>query len=331
MIARLFATLRGLLHRRRIEGEIPEELRDHLEREIEAHRSRGVLAEEARRLALRDLGGMTQTIESTRAVRATWLDTMWRDVIYGARVLRRSPIFTTVAVLSLALGIGANAAIFQLVDAVRLRSLPVPNAHELVDVRPSGAQAFGTYEDVNSKATYPLWEQIRMHQTAFAGMFAWGDIRLLIGRGAAARRADGLWVSGDFFRVLGVTSLRGRLIEASDDYRGCAGGTAVISYRAVSRRSEIGIRLSLGATRAQIVLLVLRDSLLLLAVGLTIGLPLTRVALHGAEALLFGLSSADVPMLAASATLLTGAATFAGLIPAWRAARLSPEIAIRCE
>jgi ABC-type antimicrobial peptide transport system permease subunit len=125
--------------------------------------------------------------------------------------------------------------------------------------------------------------------------------------------------------------LRGRLIEASDDYRGCAGRTAVISYRAVSRRSEIGIRLSLGATRAQIVLLVLRDSLLLLAVGLTIGLPLTRVALHGAEALLFGLSSADVPMLAASATLLTGAATFAGLIPAWRAARLSPEIAIRCE
>lgn len=76
MIARLFATLRGLLHRRRIEGEILEELRDHLEREIEAHRSRGVLAEEARRLALRDLGGMTQTIESTRAVRATWLDTM---------------------------------------------------------------------------------------------------------------------------------------------------------------------------------------------------------------------------------------------------------------
>jgi predicted permease len=105
----------------------------------------------------------------------------------------------------------------------------------------------------------------------------------------------------------------------------------IIAYRAVSRRSEIGIRLSLGATRAQIVLLVLRDSLLLLAVGLTIGLPLTRVALHGAEALLFGLSSADVPMLAASATLLTGAATFAGLIPAWRAARLSPEIAIRCE
>jgi predicted permease len=247
MIARLFATLRGLLGRRRIEGEIAEELRDHLEREIEAYRSRGVSYEEARRLALRDLGGLMQTIESTRAVRATWLDTVWRDVGYGARVLRRSPIFTTIAVLSLALGIGANAAIFQLVDAVRLRNLPVPNAHDLVDVRPSGAQAFGTYEGVNAKATYPLWEQIRTHQTAFSGMFAWGDIGLLIGRGAAARRADGIWVSGDFFRVLGVTAARGRLIEAGDDYRGCAGGTAVISY-AFWQRHFGGADTAVGST-----------------------------------------------------------------------------------
>ena len=71
MIARLFARLRGLLGRRRIEDEIDEEIHDHLEREIEAHRSRGVPAEEARRLALRDLGGLMQTLESTRAVRAT--------------------------------------------------------------------------------------------------------------------------------------------------------------------------------------------------------------------------------------------------------------------
>ena len=80
MIVRLFASLRGLLRRRRIDAEIAEELRDHRERAIDEHRSRGVPPEEARRLALRDLGGLTQTIESTRAVRATWLDIVWRDV-----------------------------------------------------------------------------------------------------------------------------------------------------------------------------------------------------------------------------------------------------------
>jgi len=223
--------LRSLLRGARVEQELDEELRYHLERQIEQHVERGLSPEEARYAALRAMGGVEQQKELCRDRRRVSLaDHAVRDVRYGLRVLRRSPIFTTVAVLSLALGIGANAAIFHLVDAVRLRSLPVPDAHELVDVRPNGAQAFGTYEGVNSKATYPLWEQIRTHQTAFSGMFAWGDVGLLIGRGAAARRADGLWVSGDFFRVLGVTPVRGRLIAASDDHRGCAGGTAVISY-----------------------------------------------------------------------------------------------------
>jgi len=105
----------------------------------------------------------------------------------------------------------------------------------------------------------------------------------------------------------------------------------IIAYRAVSRRNEIGIRLSLGATRMQIVLLVLRDSLLLLAIGLAIGLPLTRAALRGAEALLFGLLPNDVPMLVAAAVLLTAAATAAGSIPAWRAARTQPSVALRSE
>jgi hypothetical protein len=88
MIARLLASLRGLLRRRRIEGEIVEELRDHLEREIEARQSQGFPPEEARRLALRDLGGLDQTLESTRAVRSTWLDSVWQH----PRRDRRQPL-----------------------------------------------------------------------------------------------------------------------------------------------------------------------------------------------------------------------------------------------
>src|SRR5438045_4111393 len=116
------------------------------------------------------------------------------DARYGLRLLRRSPVFATVAILSLALGIGANAAIVQLIDAVRLRSLPIANPQELAEVRAEGVHGFGVSADVNSEVTYPLWEQIRTHQTAFATMFAWGNAPFLVGRGGAARRASGLWV-----------------------------------------------------------------------------------------------------------------------------------------
>jgi hypothetical protein len=105
MIARFLASLRGLLRRRQIDGEIADELRDHLEREMEAHRSRGVAPDEARRAALRDLGGLTQTMEATRDVRTIWLDSVWRDVRYAVRVLRRAPQFTITALTLLVVGI----------------------------------------------------------------------------------------------------------------------------------------------------------------------------------------------------------------------------------
>jgi predicted permease len=153
-----------------------------------------------------------------------------RDVRYGLRLLKRSPIFTAVAILSLALGIGANAAIFHLIDTIRLRSLAVANPQELAEVRADGPQAFGTYDGVNAKATVPQWELIRSNQSAFSSMFAWGDAHLLVGRGAEARHAGGLWVSGDYFAVLGIAPERGRLIGPADDRRGCGAASAVISH-----------------------------------------------------------------------------------------------------
>jgi len=107
MITRIFAFARGLLRRRQIDDEIAEELRDHVEREIELHRSRGVSVEEARRMALRDLGGLAQTIEATRNVRATWFDNLGRDLKFATRVLQRSPRFTATALALLILGTGS--------------------------------------------------------------------------------------------------------------------------------------------------------------------------------------------------------------------------------
>jgi predicted permease len=135
-----------------------------------------------------------------------------------------------VAILSLALGIGGNAAIFQLIDTVRFRSLPVANPQGLAEVRADGVGGFGISTDFNAEVTYPLWEQIRSHQTAFASMFAWANTQLLVGRDGEARRARGLWVSGDFFRVLGITPERGRLFTADDDRRGCGAGAAIVSH-----------------------------------------------------------------------------------------------------
>jgi putative ABC transport system permease protein len=162
--------------------------------------------------------------------RGEFVEQVIRDAHYGLRVLRRAPVFTAVAVLSLALGIGANAAIFQLIDAVTFRDLPVADPQTLVEVRADGVNGFGISAGVNSEVTHPLWEQIRDHQTAFASMFAWGATPLFVGRGAEARPAQGLVVSGDFFRVLGITPERGRLLTADDDRRGCGAGATIVSH-----------------------------------------------------------------------------------------------------
>jgi ABC-type antimicrobial peptide transport system permease subunit len=105
----------------------------------------------------------------------------------------------------------------------------------------------------------------------------------------------------------------------------------VIAYLALGRRHEIGIRLSLGSTRAQIVGLVLRDNVRLMGAGLAIGLPLAVAAMRSASSLLFGLTSTDVPTVVGATCLLAAAGVLAGAVPAWRAARIRPEVALRCD
>jgi predicted permease len=219
MIARLFATLRGVLRRRRIDGEIAEELRDHLEREIEAHRLRGAAPREARRLALRDLGGLTQTIESTRAVRATWLDTVWGDVRYAARVLRRSPRFTVTALLLLVLGIGSTTAIFSIAHAVLVRPLPYPDAERLVFL--AGYEGAGV--------VWQNFEGWRSRARSFEGLAGSLADAVIVTSGPIPRRFESRSVTSNFFRVLGVTPVRGRLFDDADS-RPNAAPTAVVSH-----------------------------------------------------------------------------------------------------
>ena len=159
------------------------------------------------------------------------LETTWQDVRYALRALRLTPGFTLVALLSLALGTGGNTAIFQLLDGIRLRTLPVKAPRELVELRVDDmTHARGNWLR-DAALTNPLWEEIRAHQEPFSGVFAWADESFDISHGGESREVKGLWVSGDFFHTLGVQPLLGRTFTPRDDHRGCGlSPGAVISY-----------------------------------------------------------------------------------------------------
>ncbi len=199
----------------------PERLSRDLDRELEFHLAEradelmagGMGEAEARRQARLRFGGAGVQKERTRERDVLpWLESLAADVRYALRSLRASPGFTLVAVLSLGLGIGANTAIFSLVDAVMLRSLPVSRPEELVQVTMGAA---------SGDFTNPLWEELRDRQDVFAGAFATADERFDLAGGGEVRPVDGAWVSGGFFGALGVAPAAGRLLAATDDFRGC--------------------------------------------------------------------------------------------------------------
>ena len=159
------------------------------------------------------------------------MDSLWQDVRYAARSFRLNVGFAAVAITSLALGVGANTAIFELLDAVRLRALPVKHAQELAIVRIADRSwNMGNFSTRYSELTNPIWEQIRDHQEGFSSISAWAPEQLNLAVGGEVRYAQSIWVSGDFFKVLEVQPLMGRLLSTDDDRRGCATGPVVVSY-----------------------------------------------------------------------------------------------------
>ena len=184
---------------------------------------------------------------------------LWQDFRYGFRVLRLSPGFTVVAVLTLAFGIGANAAIFQLIDAIRLRTIPVKNPDQLATVRIADRHwGSGQFSSRYSQLTFAIWEQIRQRQEGFSDVAVWGTQDFNLANGGEVRLAKAIRVSGDFFHVLGVQPLLGRLLGPADDQPGCGIGGANLSYAFWQRnfggdRSIVGKRLSLDGNSFEIV------------------------------------------------------------------------------
>jgi putative ABC transport system permease protein len=230
--ANIFAGMRGLFRKQKAESELDEELRDFLEKSTAEKMRAGMKREEAQRAARVEMGGVEAVKEEVRT--ASWethLETLWNDLRFGARLLRFNPVFAGAAILSLALGIGANTAIFQLLDAVRMRTLPVKNPQELASVLiDPRKKASGRFQGRQSDLTYAMWEQIRAQQQGFSGVFAWSPTEFNIARGGEVHDVEALWVSGDFFETLGIEPATGRLLMSADDHPGCASPGVVISY-----------------------------------------------------------------------------------------------------
>ena len=219
--------------RSRWDAERRRELDAYIDIETDEQIARGYTPEAARAMARRKLGNVTLVREEIYQMNTIgWLESVWQDLRYGARLLRKSPGFAAVALLSLALGIGANAAIFQLLDVVRLRTLSVAHPDEIVEVRIglNKTGRTGSFQGSRPSLTNPIWEHIKDRQQSLVDMFAWGTSSFDLAAGGESRPAEGLFVSGGFFHALEGQAFRGRLIEPTDDVHGCADPGAVVSY-----------------------------------------------------------------------------------------------------
>jgi macrolide transport system ATP-binding/permease protein len=219
------------------EAEIVEELSQHLDDRWRELMAGGVSADEATRLTLadfRDGDALARYIAPLRqahpppsitpgALSGHVLGDLWQDLRYAARMLRKQPGFAATAILTLALGIGANTAIFSLVNATLLRPLPVPDRDRLFYIhRGTGGGAFGF--------SYPLYEELRDGNGTFEGVAAWGGITASLNAGDTTDLVVGAIVTGNLFDVLGVRADRGRLLTAADDVALGAHPVAVIGH-----------------------------------------------------------------------------------------------------
>jgi len=236
LIGNIVAGLRALTNRTRVEHDMDEELRSFLESSIEEKRRAGMTPEQATREARIEMGSTNAVKHRIRS--AGWetaAENLWQDLRYSLRMLSKSPVFTLVAVLSLALGIGANTAIFSLMDVVILRSLPVADPGRLV-LFGTGSQVGSTGSLPNSDSelfSYPFYRSFSQKNDVFSGVAAIDSVEFATHASVAGQGREMTHVylvSGTYFSVLGVNPERGRVLTGADDNVPGSGAVAVASY-----------------------------------------------------------------------------------------------------
>ena len=258
--------VRSLFRKSRLEQELTEELRFHLEKLAEEYVAKGMTPEEARYAAPRELGGVEQIKEECRDMRrVNWLENILQDVRYGLRQMRRSPGFAAVAVLMLALGIGANTAIFSLIDAVMLKMLPVKNPQQLVVLRWRQTKGVrggpGVSGPRSSSLSYLGFKRLRRQNDIFSSVM--GFVPLGISPESVTVNIDGQpsvaggeMVSGNYFTGLGVSPVLGRVLTDADEDH--AARVTVLGYGYWTRKfgrdpAVIGKTIALGGEPFSIV------------------------------------------------------------------------------
>jgi putative ABC transport system permease protein len=253
--------LRQIFSRRHRYDDLSVSIQEHLEEKVEDLMDDGMSREEAERAARREFGNVTRIEERSREVwQSPTLESILADVRYASRQIRKSPGFAITVILTLALGIGANTAIFQVLDAVRLRTLPVRAPAQLarVSIIDINGGRRGRFTWQNGDVTSNIWNELNTRQRAFSQIAAWSPTRFNLDRSGEVHYANGLMISGGFFDVLGTKPLLGRLITPVDDYRDCGAQVAVISYSFWHRHfgggeNAVGSKLFLSGHLLQII------------------------------------------------------------------------------
>jgi predicted permease len=223
LLRNLASGLRSLFRKDRVNRELEEELREYLEMAADEKMKQGMSRQDALRAVRLEAGSLEVTKEIVRS--GGWesiVDTLWRDLLFAARMLRKSPGFTLVAMLTLGLGIGGNTAVFSVMNTVLLRYLPLPHPQQLVflslpNAQPDGASSSG---DDERSFSYPVFEALRKEHAVFSDLIAYMPLavdKVAVRVGEDPEEAEGDMVSGNFFSGLGVSFTRGRGFALEDE------------------------------------------------------------------------------------------------------------------
>lgn len=230
-LRRTFSKLNSIFHNKRAEEELAREVASHLTLLADDFERRGMSPEEAARAAKRAYGGVEQAKQAHRDARSVlWIEQTIQDLRYALRMLAKSPAFAAVAILTLALGIGANSAIFSVIDAVMLRELPAEDSQRLVvfswnshqEPKLRGHSRYGDCDDDNHTRdcafSVPFYETLRSHTATFSGVAAFaGPLEVSLSGNGPANIARGEYVSGGYFSTVGVKTVVGRPLSPADD------------------------------------------------------------------------------------------------------------------
>jgi putative ABC transport system permease protein len=245
--------LRALFVRASVEQELDDELNFHIEREAQKYERQGMRHDAALRRARLEFGGVEQMKEASRDMRGTArLESVVRDLRYAIRSLKSRPAFTLTVIATLALGIGANTAIFTLVDALVLRPLPVPHPEQLAIVSdPAAVNDNNVGSPVTDYVSFLLYRDVRARNTVFTDMYASGgsgpiDVQMGAGTDATAEQPHARFVTGNFFSVLGVSAYAGRIFTAAEDETPGQDPVAVLTYDYWQHRFS-GSRAAIGS------------------------------------------------------------------------------------